>query len=122
MCFLLSSQLLLGYGRAFNFIYHVQFTSQALAGNHEEYEKLAKDLTNMANTQANTLALYVIRLRHAAALDASWSECQMPAQASGVSDKPCRTFTAEYIDKQRDCAKIMRTVEVNQDQGDGIAG
>ena len=35
-----------------------KFTSQVVAGNHEEYEKLATDLTSMANT----LAPYTTRL------------------------------------------------------------
>ena len=58
----------------------------------------------------------------AAALYASWSEYQMLAQASGVSDKPCRSIKAEltHIAQQQDRGKIMRTVGANQDQGDVI--
>ena len=46
----------------------------------------------------------------------------MLVQASGVSDKPCRSITAElrHIGQQQDRGKIMRTVEANQDQGDVI--
>jgi hypothetical protein len=44
----------------------------------------------------------------------------MLAQASGVSDKPCRSIQAEltHIGEQQDRGKIRRTVEANQDQGD----
>jgi hypothetical protein len=46
----------------------------------------------------------------------------MLAQASGVSDKTCRSIKAElvHINQQQDRSKIMRTVEANQDQGDVV--
>ena len=46
----------------------------------------------------------------------------MLAQASGISDKLCRSIKAEltYIGQQQDRSKIMRTIEANQDQGDVI--
>ena len=46
----------------------------------------------------------------------------MLAQASGVSDKLCRSIKMEliHIGQQQDRSKIMRTIEANQDQGDVI--
>jgi hypothetical protein len=46
----------------------------------------------------------------------------MLAQASRISDKPCRSIEAEliHISQQTDRGKIMRTVEASQDQGDVI--
>ena len=57
-----------------------------------------------------------------AALHALWSECHILAQASGVSDKHCRSIKAELVQigQQQDRGKIMRTVEANQDQGDVV--
>jgi len=46
----------------------------------------------------------------------------MLAQASGVSDKPCRSIKAEltHIGQQQDRSKTMRIVEADRDQGDVI--
>jgi len=46
------------HGCGFNYLCHAYFTSQVVAENHDEYEKLATDLIIMANT----LAPYATRL------------------------------------------------------------
>ncbi|KAJ7782078.1 WD40-repeat-containing domain protein [Mycena olivaceomarginata] len=72
--------------------------TQTVAENREEYEKLATELTSMANT----LTPYI--------------------DVSGSVVRIIASIEAEltHIGQQQDRGKIMRTVEANQDQGDVI--
>ncbi|KAF8965982.1 hypothetical protein BDZ97DRAFT_743750 [Flammula alnicola] len=78
--------------------------TQAVAGNHEEYEKLAMELTSMANT----LVPYVTNL--------------VAEDVNGSVARIMESIKAElkHIGQQQDRSKITRTVEANQDQGDVI--
>ncbi|KAF8965937.1 hypothetical protein BDZ97DRAFT_740307 [Flammula alnicola] len=78
--------------------------TQAVAGNREEYEKLAMELTSMANT----LVPYVTNL--------------VAEDVNGSVARIMESIKAEltHIGQQQDRGKITRIVEANQDQGDVI--